>query len=218
MFSEISINYDGNINDLNAAIGDINYIAGTVASLAKMDYKPLKYVFNKKGLTISQKEGEGAIYYKNVTKRETECRYVWIERNVIYNIDKTNEKSLDILLKEIFDFGTFLTGQKESLIKLLNGRDNRSICILPTGRGKSLIYYFVAMLQACSTIVITPTDILIKDQIRNLKLFHGIDDVIEIRSGMRFENFIPSNKFIFVTPMTLMDRRLINRLIDLNNK
>ena len=216
--SEISINYDGNINDLNAAIGDINNIASTIASLAKMDYKPLKYVFNKKGLAISQKEGEGAIYYTNVTKRETECRYIWIERNIIYNIDKTNEKSLDILLKDVFDFGTFLTGQKESLIKLLNGRDNRSICILPTGKGKSLIYYFVAMLQACSTIVITPTDILIKDQIRNLKLFHGIDDVLEIRSGMRFENFMPSNKFIFVTPMTLMDRRLINRLIDLNNK
>ena len=214
----VSIIFDGNINDLNAAVGDINNIASTIASLAKIEYKPLKYVFNKKGTTISQKEGEGAVSYTNVSKRETECRYAWIERNIIYDVDKTNEDKLDILLENIFDFSTFLNGQKDSLIRILNGKDNRSICILPTGRGKSLIYYFVAMLQSCSTIVITPSDILIKDQIRNLKLFHGIDDVLEIRNGMRFENFVPSNKFIFVTPMTVMDRKLINRLIDLNNK
>ena len=214
----ISLKYEGNVEDINAAIEEINHISESICKLAKIEFKKLKYKFATTGIFLSSKEEDGIVQFKNASKRETECRYIWNERNLIYSINKENERYLDILLDEIFDFKTFLPGQKESLIDILNKKDAREICIMPTGSGKSLIYYFAAMLNPCPTFVIVPTDILILDQIRNLQLFHGIDDVMYLASSMNYSAFIPSNKFIFVTPMTFMDRKLLNKLIDLNNK
>ena len=214
----VSLKYEGNIEDINAALEEINHLGEMLSALAKIEYKKLKYKFASSGIFLSSKEEDGIIAYKNATKRETECRYIWNERNLLYSIDKTNNKYLDILLEELFDFKSFLPGQKEALIDILNKKDEREICIMPTGSGKSLIYYFVAMLNPCPTFVIVPTEILILDQIRNLNLFHGIDDVLHLTSNMNYADFVPSNKFIFITPMTFMNRKLINRLIGLNNK
>ncbi len=214
----VSLKYEGNIEDINAALEEINHLGESLCALAKIEYKKLKYKFASSGIFLSSKEEDGIIAYKNATKRETECRYIWNERNLLYSIDKTNNKYLDILLEELFDFNSFLPGQKEALIDILNKKDEREICIMPTGSGKSLIYYFVAMLNPCPTFVIVPTEILILDQIRNLSLFHGIDDVLHLTSNMNYADFVPSNKVIFITPMTFMNRKLINRLIGLNNK
>ncbi|MBO4694415.1 MAG: DEAD/DEAH box helicase [Clostridia bacterium] len=214
----VSLKYEGNIEDINAALEEINHLGEMLSALAKIEYKKLKYKFASSGIFLSSREEDGIIAYKNATKRETECRYIWNERNLLYSIDKTNNKYLDILLEELFDFKSFLPGQKEALIDILNKKDEREICIMPTGSGKSLIYYFVAMLNPCPTFVIVPTEILILDQIRNLNLFHGIDDVLHLTSNMNYADFVPSNKFIFITPMTFMNRKLINRLIGLNNK
>lgn len=214
----VSLKYEGNIEDINAALEEINRIGEMLCALTKIEHKKLKYKFASSGIFLSSIEEDGIISYKNATKRETECRYIWNERTPLYSIDKTNEKYLNILLEEFFDFTSFLPGQKETLIDILNKKDEREICIMPTGSGKSLIYYFVAILNPCPTFVIVPTEILILDQIRNLNLFHGIDDVLYLTSNMNFADFIPSNKFIFITPMTFMNRKLINRLIGLNNK
>ena len=96
---------------------------------------------------------------------------------------------------------------------MLNSEGN-SICLLPTGGGKSLIYYFMGLLNPNPIIIVSPTSILIHDQIRNMKYFHNIDDVYRIDPVFNYS--ITPNKFIFITPETLQHYYIISKIINWN--
>lgn len=197
---------------IDAAVYEINRYSETIADLALIKFEPLKIDFSENGINIS----DNGIHTENASSRETFTRIQWNESQLLYNISEKNEKNLYILLDVLFGFDTFLPGQKECLINILNSGMKNSVSILPVGGGKSLIYYFAAYLKSCPVFVVNPTVLLISDQIRNLKLFHDIDDVSQITYEMDFSDYIPSNKLTFLTPKAFLNRDLLCRMIKLN--
>ena len=77
------------------------------------------------------------------------------------------------ILKTRFGFDAFREGQLEALQAL--SQDKRILCILPTGRGKSLLYQFPSLLLPGITLVISPLLALMRDQVDQLKERFGIE-------------------------------------------
>ena len=81
------------------------------------------------------------------------------------------EAVLKSTLQQQFGYSEFRVGQLEAIQLLLE--QNRSLCIQPTGYGKSLIYQLPAVLLSGITLVISPLLALMRDQLLHLKTrFH----------------------------------------------
>ncbi|MCK5147146.1 RecQ family ATP-dependent DNA helicase [bacterium] len=66
-------------------------------------------------------------------------------------------------LQKIFGFNSFKKGQKEVILKIMEGQS--AAAIFPTGAGKSLCYQLPAVLLPEMTLVVSPLLSLMKDQI-----------------------------------------------------
>ncbi|HSX13804.1 MAG TPA: RecQ family ATP-dependent DNA helicase [Chlamydiales bacterium] len=71
------------------------------------------------------------------------------------------------ILKTKFGFDAFRPGQLVALTAI--SEERRVLCILPTGRGKSLLYQFPSLLLPGVTLVISPLLALMRDQVNQLK-------------------------------------------------
>ncbi len=80
--------------------------------------------------------------------------------------DKTMHELLQNTLQTTFKLSEFRQGQREALMTLF--RENRLLCIQPTGHGKSLLYQLPAVLLPGITIVLSPLLALMRDQIQQL--------------------------------------------------
>lgn len=177
----------------------------------KLDTNGTKIKFNE----LSQ---ENICVVPCKSKKDMERR-MWYGSKIKYNLTQKHKPLLLKLLKNTSDFTEFKEGQFEAVCSMINANDH-AVCIMPTGSGKSLIYYFASMLQPMATFVVSPTDILIKDQIRNLYKYYNYDNVshLMLNSTYNFEKYEMGTNLVYLTPTTFQNRNLFKSFWAEDNK
>lgn len=123
------------------------------------------------------------------------------------NIDLEFNNHFPVLSKEFEENNYALKDFQKRVITNVVEKDN-TLCIMPTGGGKSLIYWLSGVLMGGITIVISPLIALIDEQTEKIRN-QGFD-VLSIHGGMSsskqeetlidFANGKLTPKFIFVSP------------------
>lgn len=213
----LEIAYYGEKDNLKYATGLITYYSDLFSSLIHIPSVELKIKLDKKGTRINFADFSG-VYIKNNTEIASNAREIWYGRKINYQLTEKDRENLEKLLCEISPYDSFKEGQIEVLGQMLSRREH-SVCIMPTGSGKSLIYYMASLLQPLPIFVVSPTDILIKDQIRNLRATHEIDNIshLTLTENNDFRSFELHSSINFLTPMTLQNRNLLEKFRYINN-
>lgn len=206
--TRLRLNVKGDIDEFNAAVDILNEYLAVFGRLIKAAPCHLSVDMDPKGKSISV-ETKADYYVENYTKDHGLRRRIRYGARVNYRLGYEDKDDLEFILREISPYGIFKRGQFDALCSMLNA-NGHAVCIMPTGSGKSLIYYFAALLQPQVMFVVSPTDILIKDQIRNLRKIHHFDNVthLDLKSDNDFSFFKPGTNLIFLTPATFQNRNL----------
>lgn len=208
--------------ELQVAIESIMNYSEKLATLSGIFRNPISILISEKGYKISATNNFKADFYTiDYESRSTATgREIWYERPIKYCIDYSNahREIIESLMYDFFGYTDFKPGQYKALVHMLNSSDN-SLCIMPTGGGKSLIFYFLALMQPGASLIVSPTNILIEDQIRNMQNLHDIDDVQKVQDEDIYQkgHFTPNHKFVFLTPSDFQHYAMIYRIIELNN-
>ena len=217
----VLLNYDGDTDDIGNAIEIINRYSDVFCTLAGIEPFKMRATNVEYGIKVSLEKTEG-IYIENNNSIVSNSREIWYGKKINYRLDIKNKEvveCLEYILQEISPFRHFNDGQLESLSDMLASR-RHAVCIMPTGSGKSLVYYFASILQPLPIFVVAPTDILIRDQIRNLKKYHRIDNVahLKLEDEEYFMNYTIQCNINFLTPMTFQNNRLLSSFKYINLK
>ena len=204
----LHLSFAGDRDELTAAVDILNQYLGVFGRLSRTDPCSLKIIDDPKGKSISVTE-KADYYVENYSSDKGLRRRLRYGQRINYKLGKKDREDLEFLLREISSFKTFKKGQYDALCSMLNA-NGHAVCIMPTGSGKSLIYYFACILQPQVVFVVSPTDILIRDQIRNLRKFHHFDNAmhLSLTGDNDFSFFKPGTNLIFLTPTTFQNRNL----------
>ncbi|MCP2034020.1 ATP-dependent DNA helicase RecQ [Planomicrobium sp. HSC-17F08] len=120
------------------------------------------------------------------------------------------------LLQSYFGYETFRTGQEQAITQVFEGHN--SICVMPTGGGKSMCYQIPALVMEGTTIVISPLISLMKDQVDAL-LAAGIPAAY-INSSLGFDEVRETLydvqrgavKLLYIAPERLDSEMFLNEL------
>lgn len=208
----------GDEDELEAAQDILNEYLSVFSRLIKAEPCSIEIQEDADGESISA-DGKATYYVENFKSDQGLRRRIRYGARINYNLGEKDKKDLEFLLHEISPFETFKKGQFNALCSMLNA-NGHAVCIMPTGSGKSLIYYFSALLQPQVVFVVSPTDILIHDQVRNLKDFHHFDNVthLDLTSENDFSFFTPGTNLIFLTPITFQNRNLFGIFKKMKNQ
>ncbi len=215
----LSFKYDGNFEELKIVFKNLNNYIILLSKLIGIENpKTIKYKEDSKILLNLNSPKQSGIYVVENKGAKRQDRMIWYAPKIYYKITDENKTHLEYLLREISEFKSFKVGQFEAIQHMLNTRDH-NICIMPTGSGKSLIFYLCTLLQPGVSFVIAPTELLINDQLENLKKYHRIDDAKHLIYGGEdnFKNLQPQNKIYYLTPETFQNRDLLKEFIILNS-
>jgi len=112
------------------------------------------------------------------------------------------------ILKNVFGYNSFRSGQQEIINTILNKKN--VLAVMPTGSGKSLCYQIPALLFKHGTIVVSPLVALMDDQILALKeigvpagTIHSL--LSKAENNETIEKFIKGKiKILYLSPENLM--------------
>ncbi|HEC01717.1 MAG TPA: DNA helicase RecQ [Sphingomonadales bacterium] len=123
------------------------------------------------------------------------------------------QKTADIILKEVFGYGEFRDRQAEIINDLMAGRN--ILTVMPTGAGKSLCFQIPALLFDGLTIVVSPLISLMQNQVEALKLL-GISAATLNSGNSPAENRDiwhnmqdGSLNLLYISPEKLMSERML---------
>lgn len=216
---KLDILYSGKDEELDIAIAIINDYTARFSRLMRVGQKYTleRTTQSNNAIKVSLDQKINGIYIEE-NKVPCNARELWFGEKINYQLDADLLPDLEYLLGEISPFDTFKEGQFVALKNML-GTNSHSICIMPTGSGKSLIFYFASLLQPLPMFILTPTEILIDDQIRNLKKFHHMDNVshLKLTTDNDFSKFEMRNSLMYLTPTTFQNRHLLVKCRYINN-
>ncbi len=213
----IVLNYVDDFENLNYAVRMINHYAALFCRLIGIRAAHLQVKTGKAGIPFSVDKKTSGVYITDNTRIVSNARELWFGRKINYHLTKENLADLEYILNEISDFDGFKEGQFSALCDMLACKKH-AVCIMPTGSGKSLIFYMASLLQPLPLFIVAPTDILIQDQIRNLKMFHHMDNVahLQLTGENSFSNWEICNSLNYLTPMAFQNRNLLVKFRYLN--
>ncbi|QWG56462.1 DNA helicase RecQ [Bacillus mycoides] len=123
------------------------------------------------------------------------------------------------LLASYFGYSSFRRGQDETIKNVLDGKD--TVCIMPTGGGKSICYQIPALVFEGTTLVISPLISLMKDQVDTL-VQNGIsatyiNSSISITEANKRIQLAKQGhyKLLYVAPERLDSMEFVDQLIDM---
>lgn len=215
---KLDLLYTGKDEEMDIAIAIINDYVARFSRLMRVKKIVLERVSqSKNSIRISLDTQTNGIYIEE-NKMPCNARELWYGEKINYKLDYDLLPDLEYILGEISPFDTFKEGQFIALKNML-GTNGHSICIMPTGSGKSLIFYFASLLQPLPMFILAPTEILIDDQIRNLKKFHHMDNVshLKLTADNDFSEFEMRNSLLYLTPATFQNRHLLVKCRYINN-
>ena len=124
------------------------------------------------------------------------------------------------LLASYFGYSSFRRGQDETIRNVLDGKD--TVCIMPTGGGKSICYQIPALVFEGTTLVISPLISLMKDQVDTL-VQNGISatyinsSISITEANQRIQLAKQGHyKLLYVAPERLDSMEFVDQLIDMN--
>lgn len=123
------------------------------------------------------------------------------------------------LLASYFGYSSFRRGQDETIKNVLDGKD--TVCIMPTGGGKSICYQIPALVFEGTTLVISPLISLMKDQVDTL-VQNGISatyinsSISIAEANQRIQLAKQCHyKLLYVAPERLDSMEFVDQLIDM---
>ncbi|WP_042357033.1 DNA helicase RecQ [Bacillus rubiinfantis] len=124
------------------------------------------------------------------------------------------------LLQTYFGYSSFRNGQEHAIRSVLSGTN--TLCVMPTGGGKSICYQIPALILPGTTIVISPLISLMKDQVDSL-VQAGIPAAF-INSSLSFNDVydkmqeakLGKYKLLYIAPERLESREFLDDLRQMN--
>ena len=127
-------------------------------------------------IALLKRNHAGRVFAQTIgkTQSEYEQKPTFMDLKEVYedsyyaevNDNKPNINDATAILKRVFGYDSFRTGQERIISDILAGKD--VIAIMPTGSGKSICYQVPALTLPGITIVISPLISLMQDQVKAL--------------------------------------------------
>jgi len=212
--NELEINLlDTTVTEFDCAFEDIVQFCKSTATIIGCEFIEPHLKYCKNGIKVSLEfQTHDVVSTRDILSVKPKIHPIRTRSSdPIFRTDETSKENLGMLLEYLFNVDCFLPGQADTIISILNSNKSNMV-VMPTGGGKSLIYYMISYLSIKPVIIVSPTAILINDQMRNLKEKHGIDNCVRLDENRDYSSFEFTHKLNYVMPEIFMNRSFSDRM------